>query len=190
MRRFFLALRVRVQVVAGPLPDVVQPVQGPAKSVFGHPLLRGDLQDLAEQGHRPTDVRIAKVLGRGGKEGLQQVLLVLIQQGMTPPASLVLEGRGVAALNVSPDPVIDALSGHSEHASDVGGGATVVELQDGEGTPEEAGIPGLRELTTEAPPLPGSQFESAHSSVDEAAHEQTACHIYSVGLLSAPSISD
>jgi hypothetical protein len=27
---------------------------------------------------------------------------------------------------------------------------------------EEAGIPRLRELTTEAPPLPGSQFESAH----------------------------
>jgi hypothetical protein len=137
-------------------------MQGPAKGVIGHPVLRGDLQDLAEQGHRPTGVRIAEVLGRGGKESLQQVLLVLIQQGMTPPAWLVLEGRGVAALEVSPDPVIDALSGHSEHASDVGGGATPVEFQDGEGTPEEAGIPRLRALTTEVPPLPGSQFESAH----------------------------
>ena len=78
MRRFFLALRVRIQVVAGPLPDVVQPVQGPTKSVLGCPLLRGDLQGLEEQGHRPTDVRIAEVLGRGGEEGLQQVLLVLI----------------------------------------------------------------------------------------------------------------
>jgi hypothetical protein len=125
-------------------------------------LLRGDLQDLAEQGHRPTDVRIAEVLGRGGEEGLQQVLLVLIQQGMTPPAWLVLEGSGVVALEVSPDPVIDGLSSHSEHASDVGGGATVVELQDGEGTPEEVGIPGLRELTPEALPLPGRPFESAH----------------------------
>jgi hypothetical protein len=45
---FFLALRVRVQVVTRPLPDGVQAVQGPAKRVFGHPLLRGDLQDLAE----------------------------------------------------------------------------------------------------------------------------------------------
>jgi hypothetical protein len=162
MRRFFLALGVRVQVVAGPLPDVVQPMQGPAKSVFGHSLLRGDLPDLAEQGPRPTCVRRAEVLGRGGKEGLQQVLLVLIPQVMTPPASLVLEGRGVAALEVSPDPVIDALSGHSQHPSDVDGGATGVELQDSEGTPEEAGIPRLRELTTEAPPLPGSQLESAH----------------------------
>jgi hypothetical protein len=48
MRRCLLALRVRVQVVAGPLPDEVQPVQGPAKRVFGHLLLRGDLQDLAD----------------------------------------------------------------------------------------------------------------------------------------------
>lgn len=162
MRRFFLALRVWVQVVAGPLPDVVQPVQGPAKSVFGHPLLRGALQDLAKQGHRPTGVRIAKVLGRSGEESLQEVLLILIQQGMAPPACLVCEGGGVAVLKVSPDPVIDALPGYSEHASDVSGGATVVELQDSEGTPEEAGIPGLRELATEALPLPGSQFESAH----------------------------
>ena len=162
MRRFFLALGVRLQVVARPLPDVVQPMQGPAKRVFGYPLLRGDLQDLAEQWHRPTCVRIAEVLGRSGEESPQQVLLVLIQQARTPPASRVLERRGVAVLDVSPDPVIDALSGHSEHASDVGGGATPVEFQDGEGTPEEAGIPRLRALTTEVPPLPGSQFESAH----------------------------
>jgi hypothetical protein len=162
MSRFFLALRVRVQVVAWPLPHIVQPVQGPAQGVLGHPLLRGDLQDLTEEGHRPAHVRVTEVLGRCGEEGLQQVLLVLIQQGMTSPTWLVLEGRGVAALAVSPDPVIDALSGHSEHASDVGSRATVVELQDGEGPSEEAGIPGLRELTTEAPALPGSQFESAH----------------------------
>jgi hypothetical protein len=162
MRRFFLALRVGVQVVTGPLPDVVQAVQGPAKRVFGHPLLRGDLQDLAEQGHRPTEVRVSEVLGRGGEEGFQQVLLVLIQRGMTPPTALILEGRGVASLEVSPDPVIDTLSGDSEHAGDVDGGAAMVELQDGEGAPEEAGIPGLRELTSEAPPLPGRQVESAH----------------------------
>jgi hypothetical protein len=162
MRRFFLALGVRVQVVTRPLPDVVQPIQGPAKSVFGYPLLRGDLQDLAKQWHRPTCVRIAEVLGRSGEESPQQVLLVLIQQARTSPASLVLERRGVAVLGVSPDPVIDAFSGHSEHASDVSGRATVVELQDGECTPVEAGISSLRELTTEAPPLPGSEFESAH----------------------------
>jgi hypothetical protein len=121
-------------------------------------LPRGDLQDLAEQRHRPAYVRGAEVLGRDGEEGLQQVLLVLIQQRVTPPASLVLEGRGVAVLEVSLDPIVDTLSGHTEHA----GGTTVVELQDGEGTPEEAGISGRGELTPEAPPLPGGQVESAH----------------------------
>jgi hypothetical protein len=125
-------------------------------------LLRGDLQDLAEQRHRPAYVRGAEVLGRDGEEGLQPVLLVLVQQRVTPPACLVLEGRGVAVLEVSLDPIIDTLSGHTEHAGDVGGGATMVELQDGEGTPEEAGISGLGELTPEAPPLPGGQVESAH----------------------------
>src|SRR5512135_1090666 len=65
IRRFFLALGVRIQVVAGPLPDVVQPVQSPAKRVLGDPLRRGHLQDFEEQGHRPTGVRIAEVLGRG-----------------------------------------------------------------------------------------------------------------------------
>ena len=65
-------------------------------------------------------------------------------------------------LGVSLDPVVDTLPGDSEHAGDVGGGATVVELQDGKGTPKQAGIPGLRELTPEAPPLPGSQVEPAH----------------------------
>jgi hypothetical protein len=79
MRRFFLALRVRVQVVAGPLPHVVQPVQRPAQRVPGDPLLRGDLQDLLEQRHCPVHVRVAEVLGRAGEEGLQQVLVVLVQ---------------------------------------------------------------------------------------------------------------
>ena len=62
MRRFFLALRVRIQVVARPLPYVIQPIQRPAKSVVGYPLLRGDLQDLLEQRHRPTHVRVAEIL--------------------------------------------------------------------------------------------------------------------------------
>src|SRR5512142_502912 len=57
IRRSFRALRVRVQVVTRPLPHVIQSAQRPAKSVLGQPLLRGDLQDLVEQRHRPTHVR-------------------------------------------------------------------------------------------------------------------------------------
>jgi hypothetical protein len=90
------------------------------------------------------------------------VLLVFVQQWVTSPACLVLQGRGIMVLGVSLDPVVDTLTGDSEHAGDVGGGATVVELQDGKSPPEQAGIPGLRELTPQAPPLPGSQVEPAH----------------------------
>jgi hypothetical protein len=90
------------------------------------------------------------------------VLLIFVQQRVTSPACLVLERRGVVVPGVRLDPVVDSLPGYSEHTGDVGGGATMVELQDGKGTPKQAGIPGLRELTPETPPLPGSQVEPAH----------------------------
>jgi hypothetical protein len=88
--------------------------------------------------------------------------LIFIQGRVCAPASLILKRRGIVVLRVSLDPVVDTLPCYAEHPGDVGGGATMVELQDGEGPPVEAGIVGLCELTTEAPPLPGSQFESAH----------------------------
>ena len=107
-------------------------------------------------------MRVAEILRRAGEEGLQQVLLVFVQQCLTSPASFVLQGRGVMVLSVTRDPVVDALPGDSEHASDVGSGATMVELQDGKSTPKETSIPGLRELTPETLPLPGGQVEPAH----------------------------
>jgi hypothetical protein len=90
------------------------------------------------------------------------VLLVFVQQRVTSPPSLVLKGRRVVVLGVNLDPFVDTLPSHSEHAGNIGGAATVVELQDGQGPPKQAGISGLRELTPEASPLPGSQVEPAH----------------------------
>jgi len=48
MRRFFLALGVRFQVVARPLPHVIQPVQRAAQRVVRHPPPDGDFQELLE----------------------------------------------------------------------------------------------------------------------------------------------
>jgi hypothetical protein len=73
------------------------------------------------------------------------VLLVFVQQRVTSPASLVLKGRRVVVLDVDLGPFVDTLPGHSEHAGDVGGAATVVELQDGQDPPKQAGIPSFRE---------------------------------------------
>jgi hypothetical protein len=93
------------------------------------------------------------------------VLLIFVQRRVAPPARLVLKRRGIVVLGVSLDPVVDSLPGYAEHAGDVGGGATMVELQDSEGLPKQAGIPGLRELAPEPPSLPGSQVEPAHGSL-------------------------
>jgi hypothetical protein len=105
------------------------------------------------------------ILGRLGEEGLQHVLLVVVQQRVTPPAGLVLQRGGIVVLGVGLNPGVHRLPGDAEHAGDVGGGATMVEFQDSQGLAVEAGIPGLCELTAEAPPLPRSQLESAHESL-------------------------
>jgi len=140
-------------------------MQRPSQGILGDPQLCGDLQDLLEQGQRPARVRIAEVLGRGGEEGLQQMLLVLVQRLGTSSTGTVLKRCGVVVLGVGLDPDVDGLPGHAEHAGDVGGGATIVEFQDGERPAEQAGVVRLRELTPESPPLPGRQVESAHGRV-------------------------
>jgi hypothetical protein len=162
MRRFFLALGVRVEVVARPLPDVIQAAQRPADGVGRHALLGEELKHLAEQRHRPAGRRVAEVLGREGEQGVEQVLLVLVQQRVAAPAGFVGQRGGGAVREVSRDPVVDTLPGNAEHAGDVGGGAAEVELQDGERPAIEADVGGVRELTTEALPLPGGQVEPAH----------------------------
>jgi hypothetical protein len=168
MRRFFLALRVRVQDVAGPFPDVVQAVQGAAEGILRHPAARAAFQGVLEQGHGPTAVRVAQALGRAGQQGCQQVLLVLVQQRWPTPARLFFQGRGVQGLAVGVDPVVDALPRHPEHAGDVRGGAAVVELQYGEGAPVKGHVTGLLQLPPQTPALPGCQVELAHRLLHQA----------------------
>jgi hypothetical protein len=126
-------------------------------------LLGGDLQDPLQQRHGPAYVRVAQVLGGASEEGLQQVLLVFVQQRGASSALFVLQCRGVVILGIDLDPVIDTLPGYAQHPGDVGGGTAVVVLENGQGAPKEAGIPGLRELTAETVPLPGGQVEPAHA---------------------------
>jgi hypothetical protein len=143
MRRFFLALGVRLQVVARPLPGVIQPVQRAAHGVVGNPPSYGNVQKLLEQGDGPAHVRAAQVLGREGEEGLQQVLVILVQRPVTSAPRLVRQGLGVMALGVRLDPVVDTLPGDPEHAGHLSGGAPLVELHDGQRAPQEAGVQGV-----------------------------------------------
>jgi hypothetical protein len=163
MRRFFLALGVRLEVVARPLPDVIAAPQRPADGVVGGALVGDEFEYLAQQGHRPAGGRVAEVLGRDGEEGFEQVFLVLIEQRLPAAARFVGQRGGVAVAQVRRDPAVDALAGDTEHAGDVRSGAPEVELQDGEGAAVEAGIRGVGELTAEPLPLRGGEVKSAHA---------------------------
>ena len=187
MRRFFLALGVRLEVVARPLPDVVPAPQRPPEGRVGDALVGDELKDLPQQGHRPTGGRVAEVLGRDGEEGLQQVFLVLVEQRGPATAGLVGQRGGVAVAQVRRDPVVDALAGDAEHAGNVSGGAPEVELQDREGAAVEAGVRGASELTAELPPLPGCEVKPAHALLllaADAVHEQMPCQNNCGDLLS------
>jgi hypothetical protein len=115
MRLFFLALRVRIQVVARPLPHVIEPAQRPPQGVLGRPLLGGYFQDLQEQGDGPAHMWVAQFLGGQGQEGSQQVLVVLVQHRGAPAARFVVEGLGVTTLGVGVDPVVHTLARDGEH---------------------------------------------------------------------------
>ena len=138
-------------------------MQDPAQRALGHLLPGGQRQ--AEQGHRPVHGGEAEVLGRAVQEDLQQVLVVLVQERGPSPARFVGQRGGVSFLGVDLDPVVNALAGRPEHARDVGSGTAAVELQDGQGAPEEAGITRFHELAPQAAPLPRRQVQPAHGLV-------------------------
>src|SRR5215213_9846813 len=63
MARFFLALGVGRQGVAGPLPEVVQAPQPAADGVVGQPPAAASLQVISEEGDGPVRSRIAQLVG-------------------------------------------------------------------------------------------------------------------------------
>jgi hypothetical protein len=107
-------------------------------------------------------VREAKILGRDAEEGFEQMLVILIEQRAASSAGLLRQGGRVERLRVQFDPVVDALPGHAEHAGDVSRRASAVELQDGQGSAEQARVRSLSELAAEPLSLPGSQVKAAH----------------------------
>jgi hypothetical protein len=140
--------------MARPFPHVIQLVQRAAERIFGQPPFGGDLQNILEQGDRPTHVRVAESLGRISQQRRQQVLFVFAQRRGASPSRLVLERRRVVGMDIDVNPVVNTLPGHAEHAGQVAGGAPVVEFQDGKRASEEARIAGFRELTLQALSLP------------------------------------
>ena len=154
IRRFFLALRVGGQDRAGSLPDIAQASQRPADGPAGDPLAGVVFQDRLDQGHRPAHVREAEVLWGGVEQGLQPVILLLVQHAGSPLAVGIIQGGRVVVIAVGFDPVVNTLASHAEHQGDVGNRASAVELQDGQRSAVEADITGLGQLALQTLPLP------------------------------------
>jgi hypothetical protein len=138
-------------------------MQGAAERVVGQPPTGGGLQEVLHQGDRPAHMRSAHILGREGQESLQKIFIVLIQGGVASTSCLVVQCLGIVVCGVSLDPVVDTLPGDPEHAGQFRGGTSLVELQDGQGAPIDAGIQGFGELTPQTASLPRGQVQSAHA---------------------------
>jgi hypothetical protein len=166
MRLFFPPqLRVGVEDVARPLPDVVQLVQLAADGVVGGAPARLAPDLLLEQGHGPGRGWVAEALGRAAEQPQQQVVGVLSQERRAARPVGVSQGGRVVGQGVGTDPVVDALSRYAQHGRDVGRRPTTVELQDGKGAAVQAGITGLRELAPQPAPLVRGQLQLAHGTV-------------------------
>lgn len=147
MRLFFPPqFGVRLQGIARPLPGEVHLVQLAANRIVRGSQAGATLDLLLKQRHRPGRVRVAKILGRTAQQTAQQALDALAQQRRPSRPLRVGQGGRVEGCGIGSNPVGDALASYAEHIGDVGGGATAVKLQDGQGAAIQSGVGGLGQL--------------------------------------------
>ena len=98
MRRFLVALGVRVQDVSRPLPDVPEPGQHAPDGVVGRERARAPLQLLLKQRRGPVGVRIPEFLRRLFHQGSEEPLRRLGQESRASgQLSNVVDGDSQAA---------------------------------------------------------------------------------------------
>lgn len=107
-------------------------------------------------------MRIAEILRGSAHQRRQEPFGPLDQDGRAPAPVPIAEHRGVRFPEEGRGPVVDALPGDTEHVGDLGGGATAVEFQHGQGPPVGASVSRLIELLTELTSVPGLELEPAH----------------------------
>src|SRR3954469_20686762 len=89
--RFFLALGVRVEHVAWPLPEVTEPPDPTPHRLVRRSEPQVLLQLLPEEGDRPVRVRIAEVLGRLAHQRRQEAVGLLGPKSRASAPVLVTE---------------------------------------------------------------------------------------------------
>jgi hypothetical protein len=142
MARFFLALGVGRQGVAGPLPEVVQAPQPAAEGVIGQPPAAASLQVISEEGDGPVRSRIAQLVGAPPQGGHQHRLQFLRPDRGPSTAVVVFEGGRIAPDLEGARPVVDGLPRHPQPLGDLGDGFAFVQRQDGHQSAAVAGIVG------------------------------------------------
>ncbi len=147
MRLFFPPqFGIRHQGVARSLPGEVHLVQLAANRIVRGSQAGATLELLLKQRHCPGRVRVAKILGRTVQQAAQQALDALAQQRRPSRPLRVGQGGRVEGCGIGSNPVGDALASYAEHTGDVGGGATAVELKDGQGAAVQPSAGGQDQL--------------------------------------------
>jgi hypothetical protein len=164
MARFFLALGVGRQDVAGPPPDVVQAPHLAADGIVGQAPAAASLQVLLEERDGPVRSGIAQLIGALLQRGQQQRLQFRRPEAGASTAVAVLKGRCTAPGLEGPRPVVDGLPRHPEPLGDLGDGIALVQRQDGQQAPTVAGIVGVPEPGGDAAPLRRRQPNIDHGS--------------------------
>jgi hypothetical protein len=162
MRRFFLALRVGGEHVAGALPDVLQLVELPPDGCRRDALAPPVLQMLLQKRDGPLHRLIAEVTGPPLQGGGESHLEILGPKGGVIAPALVCQAGRVVRLLIAVDPVVDADPTGAEESGDLGDGAPGSGLQDGQGAAEETGITGTPEWLFELASLCRGQLQATH----------------------------
>jgi len=135
-------------------------------------------------------MRIAEILRGPAHQRRQEPFGLPGQDGRAPATVQVAEHGRVRFAGEGRGPVVNALPGHAEHLGDLGGGATTVEFQHGQGPPVGAGVGGPIELPAELASFPIFQLEPAHLDLpsERGREEQMACQKTSADLLRRRSL--
>jgi hypothetical protein len=140
IRRFFLALRVGVQDVPRPLPDVARVVQLPPDRGRGRPLPRTAGQVLAEQRDRPLDGLVSELVRSSLQAREESGLEFFRPEGRVVTTAVVGQAARIAGLLEGLDPVVDRPAADPEQPGDLGDGPAARRFQDRQGPSVEPRI--------------------------------------------------
>jgi len=173
MRAFFVALGVRLQGVAGPLPREAQLAQPAADGPLGRGAAAVPGQVLVQQPDGPLDRRVAQRVGPAGQRLTQGGLPVLGPDGGVIPAPAVAQAAGGPLGLVAAQPVVDAHPAGAQQAGDLGDGPAGGHLQEGQRAAEEESVSGRPQLLLQGSPLAFGQSQPAHGTPQPGAYRFT-----------------